>query len=53
MVKKIDRPVLITEFGYDAFNNKTQKEDEETQAKIIIKLWNDIIVIHIWAGLIC
>lgn len=42
MAKKNDRPVLITEFGYDAFNNKTHQEDEATQAKVVIKLWNDI-----------
>jgi len=45
--KKFNKPVLITEFGYDAFNTKTRKEDEKSQAKFIVSLWKDIYR-HTW-----
>ncbi|MDD5066525.1 MAG: hypothetical protein PHF84_05710 [bacterium] len=42
LIRKQDKPILITEFGYDAYNTKKMKEDEETQAQFIVSLWNDI-----------
>lgn len=41
--RKVDKPVLITEFGYDSYNTKIEAEDEEMQAKFIVSLWNDIL----------
>lgn len=40
--KKIKMPILITEFGYDAYNTKKEKEDEKQQAKFIKSLWKDL-----------
>jgi hypothetical protein len=40
--RNIAKPVLITEFGYDAFNTKTGAEDEKTQSDFIISQWKDI-----------
>lgn len=37
-----DRPVLVTEYGCDAFNSRTEKEDEEMQAKYHEGNWKDI-----------
>ncbi|MCK5268850.1 MAG: hypothetical protein KAR07_11790, partial [Spirochaetes bacterium] len=37
-----DKPILITEFGYDAFNTKKNKEDEKDQEKYILSQWKDI-----------
>lgn len=37
-----DRPILITEYGCDAWNSKTHKEDEMAQAKYHQGNWEDI-----------
>ncbi|MBN1899320.1 MAG: hypothetical protein JW827_11130 [Spirochaetes bacterium] len=42
LMRRIDKPILITEFGYDAFNTKKSHEDEQMQANFIVSLWNDI-----------
>ncbi|MGL2993431.1 glycosyl hydrolase [Flavobacterium sp. TSSA_36] len=36
------KPVLLTEFGSDAFNATTQKEDQKAQAAILKGNWNEI-----------
>lgn len=38
-----DRPVLITEYGTDSFNQKTGKVDEAYQARYHRGCWNDIV----------
>ncbi|MBU1078778.1 MAG: hypothetical protein KKH98_15885 [Spirochaetes bacterium] len=40
--KRIKMPILITEFGYDAYNTKKKEEDEKGQAKFIESMWKDI-----------
>lgn len=40
--KKNKKPILITEFGYDAYNTKTKSEDQKNQSKFIQSLWRDI-----------
>ncbi len=42
LTRRINKPVLITEFGYDAYNTKKEKEDELMQSKFILSLWRDI-----------
>eukprot|EP00455_Lapot_gusevi_P007178 TRINITY_DN13073_c0_g1_i1.p1 TRINITY_DN13073_c0_g1~~TRINITY_DN13073_c0_g1_i1.p1 ORF type:complete len:364 (+),score=51.79 TRINITY_DN13073_c0_g1_i1:708-1799(+) len=37
------RPVLMTEFGIDAFDDRTQQEDPDTQAEYDVALWNHIV----------
>jgi beta-glucuronidase len=37
-----DRPVLITEYGCDAYNLKTREEDEDFQALYHKRAWQDI-----------
>ena len=41
--RKFDRPVVVTEFGCDAFNAVTQKEDQKNQAKFIRNQWVDLL----------
>lgn len=36
------KPVLLTEFGSDAFNAKTMKEEQEEQARYLLNLWKEI-----------
>lgn len=36
------KPVMFTEFGADAFNELSQKEDQEAQANYLIGNWQDI-----------
>ena len=38
-----DRPVMLTEYGVDAWNQKKQKTDEEFQERYHRKAWMDII----------
>ncbi len=42
LTKKTGKPILITEFGYDAYNTKKALEDELMQSKFILSLWKDI-----------
>jgi hypothetical protein len=37
-----DKPVLLTEFGADAFNSKTGQEDQACQARYVIGNWMDV-----------
>ncbi len=36
------KPVLLTEFGADAFNSRTQQEDQACQARYNLKNWQDV-----------
>ena len=40
--KEYGKPVLLTEFGSDAFNVLTNKEDQNAQASILKGNWNEI-----------
>jgi hypothetical protein len=40
--KKLDLPVALFEFGSDAFNAKTGKEDEKSQARFFKTQWQDM-----------
>ena len=40
--RKFDKPVVLTEFGCDAFNAVKQKEDQRNQAKFLKSQWADI-----------
>ncbi len=40
--RKFDRPVMLTEFGCDAFNAVTNKEDQNDQAAFLKSQWEDI-----------
>ncbi len=40
--KKIDKPILLTEFGSDAFNVKTNQEDQQAQAMYDVANWHEI-----------
>lgn len=35
-------PVLLTEFGADAFNARDQREDQEYQAQVLLENWREI-----------
>ena len=35
-------PVLYTEFGADAFNARTHREDSLTQARYLLAQWEDV-----------
>ncbi|MHB9156311.1 MAG: hypothetical protein ACYC5N_11605, partial [Endomicrobiales bacterium] len=37
-----DRPVLITEYGCDSYDEKSKREDEDYQAHYHRKAWRDI-----------
>jgi hypothetical protein len=37
-----DKPVLLTEFGADAFNSKTGQEDQACQARYVVDNWMDV-----------
>lgn len=37
-----DKPVMFTEFGADAFNEITKREDQKEQAKILVANWKEI-----------
>jgi beta-glucuronidase len=43
-----DRPVLITEYGTDSFNQVKEKEDENFQALFHRRAWNDIMANSYW-----
>ena len=38
----LDMPILFTEFGADAFNSITQKEDQKMQAYYMVENWKEI-----------
>ena len=40
--KEFNKPVVLTEFGTDAYNAIANKEDQEYQAKILVSNWKDI-----------
>ncbi|MBK8230825.1 MAG: glycosidase [Candidatus Eisenbacteria bacterium] len=40
--EKLDRPVLFTEFGADAWNAREMREDQPTQARYLIGQWREI-----------
>ena len=40
--RKFDKPVVLTEFGCDAYNMVKQKEDQRNQAKFLKSQWLDI-----------
>lgn len=40
--KEIGKPVLLTEFGADAFNTLANNEDQEYQAKVLVSNWKEI-----------
>ncbi|KAL0479680.1 beta-glucuronidase [Acrasis kona] len=39
---KLQKPLLITEFGCDAFDNNNNREDQTQHANWNMKLWNEI-----------
>ena len=39
---ELDKPVLLTEFGADAYNVRSQREDQPCQAEILKDNWHDI-----------
>jgi hypothetical protein len=40
--KELNMPILFTEFGADAFNVKSNKEDQEMQAFYLVENWKEI-----------
>ncbi|HVT86374.1 MAG TPA: glycoside hydrolase family 2 TIM barrel-domain containing protein [Chitinophagaceae bacterium] len=40
--KECGKPVMLTEFGADAFNELTYSEDQESQAKYLLGNWEEI-----------
>lgn len=40
--KELDMPILFTEFGADAFNVRSNKEDQEMQAFYMVENWKEI-----------
>jgi hypothetical protein len=40
--EKLGRPVLLTEFGCDAFNAREMREDQAMQARYLIGQWHEI-----------
>ena len=40
--KKYNKPVMFTEFGGDAFNSRTQQEDQSSQAEYLLHNWKEI-----------
>jgi len=40
--RKFDKPVVLTEFGCDAYNMYTQAEDQRNQAKFLKSQWLDM-----------
>jgi len=39
---KLNIPLLLTEFGADAFNAREQREDQDSQALILLENWQEI-----------
>lgn len=40
--EKLGVPAMFTEFGADAFNARTMREDQETQARYLLGQWQEI-----------
>ena len=40
--KELGKPVILTEFGSDAFNTQANQEDQEYQAKVLVGNWKEI-----------
>lgn len=40
--KEFNKPVLLTEFGADAYNTQANSEDQEYQAKVLVSNWKEI-----------
>jgi len=40
--EKLGMPVLLTEFGADAFNARTLQEDQATQARYLVGQWREL-----------
>lgn len=40
--KEFGKPVMLTEFGSDAYNTQANKEDQEYQAKVLVSNWKEI-----------
>lgn len=40
--REFDKPVLLSEFGADAYNTQANKEDQDYQAKILLSNWKEI-----------
>ncbi len=40
--KEYGKPVVLTEFGADAYNTLANKEDQEYQAKVLVGNWKEI-----------
>lgn len=40
--KEYGKPVMLTEFGADAYNMKTNSEDGESQANVLLNNWKEI-----------
>ncbi len=40
--KEFSKPIILTEFGSDAYNTQANKEDQEYQAKILASNWKEI-----------
>ncbi len=39
---KLNKPVIFTEFGSDAFNARTMREDQAMQARFLVGQWQEI-----------
>lgn len=40
--EKLDKPIMFTEFGADAFNAQNNAEDQESQAYYMVENWREI-----------
>jgi len=40
--KELNMPIVLTEFGSDAYNTIANKEDQEYQAKVLLSNWKEI-----------
>lgn len=40
--KELNMPIILTEFGADAYNSMANQEDQEYQAKVLLSNWKEI-----------
>ncbi len=40
--KEYGKPIILTEFGADAYNTQANNEDQEYQAKVLVSNWKEI-----------